>query len=149
LTTAATTAGAYDAVVIDPSGLEGRKSAGHAFLSIPQIDSVFPNSGSDLGGTEVTVLGHNFVDPMTVRIDGVGQSQVVLESDSVLRVTTDAGVAGGPYVLELETPSSQIADAAFTYSTALDPSIALLTPDNGSTDGGRVVTLSGANFTAN
>jgi hypothetical protein len=148
LTTAATSAGTYDAVVIDPSGLEGRKRGAHAFLALPEIDSVFPQIGSDLGGTQVTILGENFAEPMTVRIDGVVQTQVVVESSSALRVTTDAGIAGGPYVLELETPSSQIASAVFTYSVLPDPAIAALTPDGGTTGGGGVVTLTGANFTA-
>jgi hypothetical protein len=149
LTAAATSAGAYDVVVIDPSGVEGRLADGEEFMAVPAIESVFPLAGSALGGTQLSIAGSNFQDPMTVRIDGVVQTQVELASSSLLLVTTDAGVAGGPYVLELETPNAQIASAAFAYVAQSDPAIGALTPDSGASTGGNVLTLSGSNFNAN
>lgn len=149
LTTNATSAGTYDVVVIDATGVEGRDASAHEFLAIPAIESVFPVAGSDLGGTLVTIVGTNFFDPMSVRIDGVTQTQVALISSSLLQVTTDAGITGGPYVLEIETPSAQLASSAFTYVAQADPAITTLTPATGGTSGGRTITLSGSNFDAN
>lgn len=149
LTTAATTSGAYDVVVIDATGIEGRAANAYDFITIPGIDTVFPLAGSDLGGTVVTVTGSNFADPMTVRIDGVAQSQVAVDSSTMLHVTTDSGIAGGPYVLEVESASHQTASAAFSYVAQLDPAISSVDPPSSPTTGGRSVTITGSDFSAN
>lgn len=148
LVTSSTPAGAYDVVVIDATGSEGRAAGAFEFVSIPQIDRVFPIAGADVGGTEVVITGSGFTDPMLVTIDGVLQGSVAVESSTLVRVTTSAGIAGGPYVLELVNAQSQVASAAFTYVAQFDPQVGTLTPSSGSTAGGDVVTIEGANFAA-
>lgn len=146
LTTQASTPGLYDVVVLDATGEEGRLDDAFEFSSIPQIASVFPLAGSELGGTDVLIRGASFVAGCAVRIDGVAQTNLVVESSTRLHVITDAGTAGGPYLLEVENPSGEIATSVFTYSTTPDPAVVGLTPAAGSTSGGSSVLVSGSNF---
>jgi hypothetical protein len=148
LTTRATLAGTYDVVVLDSSGEEGRLDDAFEFASIPQIATVFPMVGADLGGTEVVISGASFVADSEVRIDGVTQTNVTLESSTRLRVITEPGTAGGPYVLEVENPSGEIATSVFAYAATPDPAVLGLAPAVGSTSGGDAVTISGSNFDA-
>ncbi|MFN0008023.1 MAG: IPT/TIG domain-containing protein [Planctomycetota bacterium] len=146
LTTAATIEGTHDVVVIDPSGVEGRRIAAFDAATMPRIDSVFPEAGSAAGGTRVVLLGQDFVPGCTVRIDGVAQSQVVVDDATRLSFTTDAGTAGGPYELEVLHPGGSRGTAAFTFAAGADPSIDSVDPARGSTSGGDRVTIRGAEF---
>ncbi|MBI5434733.1 MAG: IPT/TIG domain-containing protein [Planctomycetes bacterium] len=147
LTTQATVLGTYDVVVIDPSGEEGRLDDAFEFAAIPQISTVFPTVGSELGGTELVISGASFVAGTAVRIDGVTQSSVTLESSTRLRVVTEPGSAGGPYLLEVENPDGDVATSLFTYASTPDPDVVGVAPAIGATSGGNEVTISGSNFT--
>ncbi len=147
LTTVPSSAGITDVVVIDSSGVEGRKVDGFQFLAVPQIATVFPPAGDAAGGTQVTLRGGNFAEGVVVRIAGVTQSQVQVVSSTKLLVTTTGGSTGGPYVLEVENPGGSSASSQFSYSSLPDPVLGSITPAQGSVAGGEVVTLTGSNFT--
>ncbi|MCY3001717.1 MAG: IPT/TIG domain-containing protein [Planctomycetota bacterium] len=149
VTSAISTAGTYDVVVIDPSGVEGRAPASFDFSSAPQIDIVFPAAGADTGGTAISISGERFVAPIIVRIDGVVQQDVTLVSDTLLQVVTEPGSAGAPVTLEVEDGNQAIASALFQYTLQADPVLSMVSPSVGATSGGTEVTLSGANFTQN
>ncbi|HVS11847.1 MAG TPA: IPT/TIG domain-containing protein [Planctomycetota bacterium] len=148
LTTSTTADGTYDVVVIDSSGVEGRAVDGFTFASIPSLDTVFPPSGQAAGGTEIVLRGKDFVSGLAVRIDGVAQAQVFVDSAKRVRVVTEPGVAGGPYVLEVENPGGAVASAAFSYSPLPDPVLGEVAPASGPAAGGTSVTLTGASFNA-
>ncbi len=148
LTALPSAAGTWDVVVQDATGVEGRAANALTFAAVPTISQVFPTSGWAGGGTVVHVRGSDFVSGMTVHIDGAMQSGVTVIDAGTLRFTSAAGVAGGPYVLEVETPGGQTASSAFTYQSDPDPLITELTPAQGRTSGGQLVTVLGANFTA-
>jgi matrixin/IPT/TIG domain-containing protein len=147
LDTQASAPGTYDVVVIDPTGVEGRKSAAYTFTNAPVIASVFPSTGTAAGGTQVVLRGQDFLPGMLARIDGVDQPQLTVHSPTRAVVITEPGVVGGPYALELENPGAAIATSAFTYAATPDPSLAAVSPPAGPPAGGSVVTLSGADFT--
>lgn len=146
LVTAATIEGLHDVVVIDPNGVEGRRVGAFHATTTPRIDSVFPAAGSAAGGTSVVLLGEDFVPGCTVRIAGVVQSQVVVDDPTRLSFTTEPGAVGGPYVLEVEHPGGSTGTASFTFAAGADPSIASVGPSRGSTSGGDLVTIRGADF---
>lgn len=148
LVTRASAFGTWDVVVQDATGAEGRAADAFEFDALPSIDSAFPASGWSGGGTRVRVRGSDFVAGSTVRIDGDLQSEVDVASENSLSFTTAAGLAGGPYVLEIETPGGETATTAFTYQTDPDPSVTEIAPSSGTTAGGEIVTITGANFTA-
>ncbi|MDF1798388.1 MAG: IPT/TIG domain-containing protein [Planctomycetota bacterium] len=144
LSTGATVPGVHDVVVIDQSGVEGRQSSAFTSAAIPTIDTVFPLAGNRLGGTEMVLRGDNFATGLEVRIDGISQGAVTRDSGERVVVTTNGGLEGGPYLLELENPGGGVATSAFAYVRPADPVVTGLQPSEGVP--GDVVTLSGANF---
>lgn len=147
LTTRASAAGTWDVVVQDSTGTEGRSDSSFSFAALPEIDGAFPATGWAGGGTLVRLRGSDFVAGTTVRIDGNLQSGASVASSTSMSFTTSAGLAGGPYVLEIETPGGATASTAFTYQADPDPVVAALDPASGTTAGGDVITITGANFT--
>lgn len=148
VTSAVSSSGARDVVVIDESGVEGRAMAGFTYLAAPSIEVVFPACGSDLGGTLVTVSGSNLLAPLTVRIDGVVQRDVTLAAPGLLRFVSEPGLGGGPAVLEVEDGDGDVASAVFQYVERRDPRVALVSPAEGTSAGGTEVTIRGADFSA-
>ncbi|MFT6713041.1 MAG: hypothetical protein ACJAVJ_000314, partial [Planctomycetota bacterium] len=148
LTTKVTLPGLHDVVVIDASGLEGRKVDAFTSAAVPVVDSIFPPSGSRDGGTDIILRGNNFAQGLEVRIDGVLQSNVVVDSVQRVIIQAESGVEGGPYVVDIQNPGGASAQSAFAYVRPNDPIVALVTPDTGTASGGDVVTLTGSNLTA-
>lgn len=146
LTTGTMVAGLHDVVVIDASGVEGRAMDAYTAADVPVVDTVFPPAGSFAGGTTVAVTGAAFQAGATVRIDGVTQSTIVRESETMLTFESVGGAPGGPYLLEVENPDLGVATSAFAYETVPDPQITTVEPAVGSKGGGDTVTITGANF---
>ena len=149
LTTKQTLPGIHDVVVIDGSGIEGRKVDAFTSAAIPAVDSIFPPSGTRNGGTDIILRGNNFAQGLEVRIDGVLQSNVVVDSVERIIVQTEPGIEGGPYVVDIQNPGGASAQSAFAYVRPEDPLVAQVTPDTGTASGGDVITLTGSNLTAN
>lgn len=149
LTTKSTDPGSHDVVVIDETGVEGRSVGAFTSQAIPIIASVFPEGGNFFGGTTITILGRDFDPGCVVEIDGVNQAGTTVVNENKITVVTSAGAPGGPYVLEVREPGGATANAAFTYSTKADPAIINVTPDEGSSEGGETITVTGSNFTVN
>jgi hypothetical protein len=147
LTTKATLPGVHDLVVIDASGIEGRKLDAFTSAAIPVVDSIFPPSGMRTGGTELILRGNNFAQGLTVRIDGEIQPNVFVDSTVRVVVTTMGGAEGGPYVVEIENPGGALAQSAFAYVRPTDPSVQSLSSSGGSASGGDLITLTGSNLT--
>ena len=60
LVLAPTIGGLHDVVVMDRSGVEGRKVNGFTVQANPVIASVFPAVGQSFGGTLVRITGSDF-----------------------------------------------------------------------------------------
>lgn len=148
LTTASMDVGTYDIVVIDSSGVEGRAVGAFEAGMQPSITSVFPSAGSALGGTPLVLSGVDFAPGCSVSIDGVEQTQFTYVDAWKIEVTSSPGVPGGPYVVVVQNPNGESASTAFSYTSDPDPVVDSLTPAAGTSKGGQVVTLHGANFTA-
>jgi hypothetical protein len=146
LTTSATAQGSCDVVVIDASGVEGRLAQGFTFAHVPEVQSTFPTGGFAGGGTQVVLRGQDFEPGALVRIDGVPQTLVALHGTSELVLTTQAGLPGGPYLLEVENPGGAIATSAFSYSADPDPLLDALDPRSGPPAGGNTITIHGSNL---
>ena len=148
LHTLASDPGSCDVVVIDPSGVEGRKANGIVFAHVPEVQSTFPTGGYAGGGTSMLLRGQNFEAGAVVRIDGVPQTLVVQSGTTELVVTTNAGIPGGPYLLEVENPGGAIATSAFSYSATPDPLLDSIDPPSGAPSGGDTIRIHGSNFNA-
>jgi hypothetical protein len=78
----------------------------------------------------------------------VQQTDIVLNGTTELVVTTQAGVPGGPYLLEVENPGGAIATSAFSYGVDPDPLLLLVDPGAGPGAGGNTLQIHGSNLDA-
>ncbi len=148
LTTRASVPGVSDVVVIDASGVEGRKLSSFQFLAVPQLSTIFPTAGDIDGGTTVTLRGENFIEGLVVRVGGVTQPNVTIVSTQKLTFQTTPGASTGTKTVEVENVGGAIALLQYSFVNSNDPSISSVTPAIGPLTGGDAVTISGTNFSS-
>lgn len=142
-----TVPGLHDVVVIDETGVEGRRVDALQATAMPILDSIFPAAGSADGGTVINLLGDNFVPGSTVSIAGVVQPNTSVQGLGRIRVVTEPGAPGGPYVISIQSPAGDIASGVFVYSADPDPVVSSVDPGSGPAEGGETVLVHGSNFT--
>src|SRR5262249_26105846 len=111
--------------------------------------SLTPNSGSVDGQTLVTLSGQAFAQGTSVFFDGISCTSVTFVSPSVLSCLTPAHLAGTVDVTVTNPDGFQSTLAhSFTYAelSSAPPSLTGLSPGSGGSQGGTVLTLSGAGF---
>jgi len=144
--------GAVDVGVKNPDGTEDVMAAAFTFVEAPVIDKVYPASGPEDGGTQVTVEGNFFVGGQVPSKVFFGAVQVPAKdvnvvSAKVIVVTTPPGK--GPVAVKVENPDGQSATLAqaFVYvPPSPPPKITYVIPAFGSGNGGYVVSVIGTGF---
>jgi lysophospholipase L1-like esterase len=97
----------------------------------PSVTGLSPSSGTESGGTEVTITGTGFTGATDVTFDGVSGTSRTVVSDTEITVDSPAGTAGVVDVV-VTTPAGSSAtsgDSEFTYTAAAagyDPATRLL-----------------------
>ena len=116
--------------------------------SAPAITGIAPITGLTSGGTVVTITGSNFLAGVTVQFGANAGTGVSLTGSTSLTVSTPAGAAG-PVNVIVTNPGGLAATnvSGFTYVLP-PPAITTIAPNTGRTNGGTVVTITGANFVA-
>ena len=112
----------------------------------PTISSLSPTSGPTSGGTVVTITGSNLSGTTGVKFGSVAATGVTQVSATQVRATT-TGQAAGTVDVSVTTaggPSANTAADNFTF--VAPPTVTSLSPDNGLTTGGTVVTINGTNL---
>ncbi len=167
ITPAGTTSGAVDVAILNRNLVSGEVlsaslvgaftytgSGGGTTLTTPTVVSVAPVSGSLNGGTAVTVTGTNFNYLTTATFGGRTCTDVVVTSSTTLTCTTPSQTSLGAvdvsatnhHTEDLSTASGT-AVGAYTYTTPVaTPTVTLVGPVSGSTNGNTTVTLTGTNF---
>ncbi len=113
----------------------------------PTISSVTPNSGPDSGGTAVTISGTLFDASATVEFDGISASNVnVVDSSTITATTPNTGMTGAVDVTVTTINNQALLSQGFTYTTTPPPQLSGVAPQNGNSDGGTAITITGANF---
>lgn len=115
----------------------------------PVVSGISPTNGLIAGGTVVTITGSNFLGATGVTIGGSAATNVIVNSATQITATTPRGVSG-PVAVNVTTPGGAgISTVTFTYGSTANaaPAIATVSPTNGTSAGGTVVTLTGVNFT--
>ena len=110
----------------------------------PTVTSVSPNSGTNLGGTAVTITGANFAAGATVTVGATAATNVVVVSATQITATTPVGIAGPATVTVTVNQQSGSLASGFTY--VLIPTVTSVLPNSGATVGGTAVTITGTNF---
>jgi hypothetical protein len=136
-------AGTVDIVVTTPGGVV-QANSGYTYIALPTITTVTPSPGPVAGGTLVTITGTNLNTTTLLEIDGV-QTVFTAVDDTHITFTSPAHAAGAVNVAVTTAGGLATRVNGYTYSAA--PFITSLSPDNGSTAGGTVVTITGSGFT--
>lgn len=111
----------------------------------PIVLSASPSSGSELGGTVVTITGSGF-SGTTVQF-GSTYADFTVINDSTIEAVSPAGIFGQTVNITVTTNSGRgVGPNLFTY-TASAPVIYGISPNTGDIAGGEPVTITGFRFT--
>ena len=125
------------------------------FTPPPKVTGLNPPSGPTAGGTVVTVTGTDFGGATAVLFGNIPASSYVVDSGTQITATSpparEHDSNSAPVRLVVNTPGGTSDDPygnvpLFTYN-APTPVISAVSPTNGSTGGGTVLTISGSGFT--
>jgi len=145
-------AGTYDITVTTPSGTSSTSSADQFTVSAassPTVTAVTPTSGSTGGGTVAYISGSYFNGATAVAFGATAATSFTVLSDTLIQATAPPHASGTidiTVTTYAATSSTGSADH-FTYNSAGNPSVTQVTPTEGSTAGGVVVTVLGSGFT--
>ncbi len=128
-------------------------SAGHNHMlafgePIPTVMNVNPQIGPTTGGTTVTISGNVFTGATAVTFGTVEATSFTVNSDTSITATAPAATAGTVDVT-VTTPAGRsptVAADHYLYQAA--PTVVKVSPKSGPVAGGRVVTITGTEFTA-
>ena len=117
----------------------------------PVVTSVTPTQGPETGGTVVTIIGSGFTGADEVLFGTIPGTGFTVISDTVIRVTSPAGVGSTAVTIVGATAGDNIPAGNFTYvpenvEPVITPSVSGFTPNQGPEAGGTVVTITGYNF---
>jgi IPT/TIG domain/FG-GAP repeat len=134
----------------------GKSGAAWAFAemdSAPSVGALNPTEGPESGGTEVTITGINFGEATAVTFGGANAKSFTVNSSGSITAVSPGGEGAVP--VRVITPagiSNGNPSALFTYTAqkgghGVRPTLTQVTPGEGPTTGGTVVTISGTNLT--
>jgi lysophospholipase L1-like esterase len=113
-------------------------------LGPPTISSISPDVGPAAGGTAVTILGTNFVNP-SVLVGGLPATSVVPVNAGTITATTGAHAVGTVDVT-VTNRDGQVAVLPASFGYHLPPTVSSVAPAVGSAAGGNSVNVNGTNF---
>ena len=112
----------------------------------PTVTSIAPTTGSQAGGTAVTITGTGFLAGATVMFGATSATNVSVVSATSITATTPAHASGAVDVVVTNTDNkSATLPQAFTYALPA-PTITTIAPSTGPTTGGTAVTITGSDF---
>ncbi len=116
-TTIASSAGLVMVRVTNNDNQYGYKTSAFTFQAPPVISSLSPSSGTQAGGTSVTITGTGFLAGVAATIDGTPCTTVTLNSStSVTCVTPSSASSGVVDVVVTNTDNQSVAKGGgFTY----------------------------------
>ena len=150
-TTPPHSAGVANVKVVNFDALESTLPAAFTFEGPPTVATITPNTGLVSGGLTITLTGTNFRAGTTVRIGGTLATGVTIAGNglSLTAVTPTSTVDGAVDVIVRTTDGQNVTVAGgFTYRF-VPPEISTITPGQGPSAGGTVITIVGANFLPN
>lgn len=112
----------------------------------PTASSISPATGSQNGGTAVTITGNGFLTGATVKFGGTIATSSSVVSPTSITATAPAHAAGKVDVV-VTNPDGQSATLAQSFTYALpSPTVSGVSPATGPTTGLTPVTITGTNF---
>ena len=111
---------------------------GFTYTTLPTISSFTPVIGGN--GTEVTIVGTNFLGTTAVTFGGTNATSYSVVSPTIIKAVVDTGSSGN---VSVTTAYGQVSKSGFTFTRT--PSISSYNPSRGGS--GTEVTITGVNFT--
>jgi subtilase family serine protease len=115
------------------------------FAAPPVISGISPAVGPEKGGTQVTILGSNFVGSVSVLFGDKTATAVEVISPSELRVAVPSG-SGAAKVTVSAVGGSSPTNTMSTYTFLPSPVVTKILPAIGPEKSGTEVTIRGSNF---
>lgn len=112
----------------------------------PDILSVDPDSGPEMGGTVVGISGTGFRTGIQVFFGTTQCSSVTLLSLTSLSVVTPAGYGAGTVAVWVRNTDGQEDSLASAFEYIPAPSISITAPGQGPASGGTTISILGTNF---
>lgn len=144
--TPAGNAGMVDVVITDGTSPDTATNGFEYILPTPSITSIAPTSGTESGGTVVTITGTGFTGATSATFGGTAGTSFTVVSDTEITVSTPAGTGMVDVVVSNGSTADGTLANGYTYTTPT-PVIASLTPTMGSVSGGTVVVITGTDLT--
>ncbi len=116
-TTPAGTAGAKDVIVTNSVG-SGTGTSLYTYVAAPTVTGISPASGTDAGGTGVTITGTNLTGATGVTIGGSAATGITVINSTTITATTPAGTAGARDVTVTTIGGTGTGTGLFTYLSA-------------------------------
>ena len=120
----------------------------------PTVTGLSPTSGSNAGGTSVTITGTSFTGATVVDFGSTVllPSQFTVVNDTTIKAVSPASTATTPSTVDVTVKTPGFTSATsnadkFTYTAAVAPTVTGLTPATGPNAGGTFVTITGTSFT--
>ena len=136
-------AGTVDVIVTNPNGLSDTLSSGFTFLSHPDVTSIDPVSGTELGGTSVTISGSDFQSGSTVTFGASVATDIVVISSGTITAVTPAHPAGTVDMI-VTNPNGLSDTLSNGFIFLSHPDVTFINPSSGTELGGTSVTIVGA-----
>ncbi len=135
------------AVAVTTAGGTGTLTSGFNYLApIPSVSSVSPSSGTTAGGTNVTINGIGFTAATSVTFSGTPAASYVVLSDTQVSAVSPVRGPGSVNVGVGTAGGTGILLTAYTFVAPV-PTISGVSPNTGTTLGGKSVTITGTGFT--
>ncbi len=134
-------------VRVTTAGGTSATSAGNQFnyVAVPTVTALAPNSGPATGGTSVTLTGTNLTGATAVRFGAANAASFTVNSATSITATSPAG--SGTVNVTVDTAGgTSAAGAGNQYVYIGAPAVTGVSPNQGPTGGGTVVTVSGSGF---
>jgi hypothetical protein len=150
--------GAVPVTVVNADGDEGTSEGDFTYVpvdveepAVPAVTGFTPVEGPEAGGTVVTINGSGFTGADEVLFGTTPGTDLVVVSDSVIRVTSPAGEGEVPLTV-VNGNEEGVSENDFTYvpvdvEEPVTPAVISVSPSSGPETGGTVVTIIGSGFT--
>jgi large repetitive protein len=120
---------------------------GPTFVPAPRVTGVSSASGPAAGGTSLTITGTGFTDATAVSFGGTAAASFTVNGDTSITTMSPAEDAGTVDVTVTSAGGTDTASAIDQFTFVAAPSVSGADPNNGTTDGGTSVTITGTGFT--
>ncbi|CAI7598447.1 unnamed protein product [Penicillium pancosmium] len=112
-------------------------------MALPSISQVVPTTGPTTGGTAITIVGSNLLNPTAVTFGGTN-AMVTSSTSTTISVTSPAKSVGAAQIIVTTSAGSSTQPVFFNYVVATAPVITSLNPISGPVSGSNVIYLSGS-----